>query len=467
MRFKTLYVCIILIVFQLKLIAQTYVPDNNFEQALINLGYDTAPLDNFVPTANINTITNLDVSEQNISDLTGIEDFTSLISLDCSQNILTTLNVSQNSLLTELFIHDNLLTNIDVSNLTALKILWCYSNNLNTLNVINNTSLISLVCWNNNLSILNVTNNTALTVLVCEENNISNLDITQNTALNRLQCGNNTLNNLNLKENTNLTYLACENNQLTTLDISENKALKTVICSNNNFKTLDFSKNLNLSYLDCNTNELCTLNVKNGNNSAINFIDFSNNNFLNCVVVDNENADFSTWQPTNFNNYTNTVETCNVFVPVDELDDFIGTTYTLPTLTNGNYFTESEANGTPLSAGNVINQSQLIYIYNATVCDSNESSFYVFITDSDYYIPKYFTPNNDGSHDLWQIIDNTNSINTISIYNKYGKLIKFLAQGILEWDGTFKGNHLPTDDYWYVINFNTGEVLRGHFTLKR
>ena len=37
---------------------QTYVPDDNFEQALINLGYDNI-LDNYVATSSIDTITNL------------------------------------------------------------------------------------------------------------------------------------------------------------------------------------------------------------------------------------------------------------------------------------------------------------------------------------------------------------------------------------------------------------------------
>ena len=52
----------------------TYVPDNNFEQALINLGYDNT-LDDYVLTANIESITYLNITEKNISDLTGIQDF--------------------------------------------------------------------------------------------------------------------------------------------------------------------------------------------------------------------------------------------------------------------------------------------------------------------------------------------------------------------------------------------------------
>jgi len=72
---------------------QTYVPDDNFEQALINLGYDTV-LDDSVLTSNINTITTLDVSFQNIADLTGIEDFTALTTLWCYYNQLTSLRIN-------------------------------------------------------------------------------------------------------------------------------------------------------------------------------------------------------------------------------------------------------------------------------------------------------------------------------------------------------------------------------------
>ena len=73
----------------------TYIPDNNFEQELIHLGYDDV-LDNWVLTESIDTITSLTVNWEWISDLTGIEDFISLIYLDCSGNDLAELNVSNN-----------------------------------------------------------------------------------------------------------------------------------------------------------------------------------------------------------------------------------------------------------------------------------------------------------------------------------------------------------------------------------
>ena len=48
-------------------VGYTFVPDNNFEQALINLGYDNF-LDDYVYTDSINSVTHLDVSSSSISD---------------------------------------------------------------------------------------------------------------------------------------------------------------------------------------------------------------------------------------------------------------------------------------------------------------------------------------------------------------------------------------------------------------
>ena len=68
----------------------TYVPDDKFEQALIDLGYDTT-LDDYVVTAKISSVTELDVSNKEISDLTGIEAFAALTQLECWNNQLTSL----------------------------------------------------------------------------------------------------------------------------------------------------------------------------------------------------------------------------------------------------------------------------------------------------------------------------------------------------------------------------------------
>lgn len=61
----------------------TNIPDPNFEQALIDLGYDSGTIDGSVPTANISGVTSLLVNNKNISDLTGIQDFVALTILKC------------------------------------------------------------------------------------------------------------------------------------------------------------------------------------------------------------------------------------------------------------------------------------------------------------------------------------------------------------------------------------------------
>ena len=93
----------------------TFVPDNNFEQELINLGYDFV-MDNGVETMAIDTVKSLYINGLGIADLTGIEDFVVLRDLFCYSNQLTSLNLSNNAQLFEVSCGDNQLTYIDVRN---------------------------------------------------------------------------------------------------------------------------------------------------------------------------------------------------------------------------------------------------------------------------------------------------------------------------------------------------------------
>ncbi|MBN2017273.1 MAG: LruC domain-containing protein [Candidatus Cloacimonetes bacterium] len=154
----------------------TYVPDDNFEQALIDWGYDDV-LDDYVLTANINTVTSLDVTSRSISDLTGIEDFVALTGLYCWGNQLTTLDVSANTVLNDLYCYVNQLTSLDVSANTALTILCCTYNQLTSLDVSANTALEELKCWDNQLTNLDVSANTALTILGCHFNQLTMLNV--------------------------------------------------------------------------------------------------------------------------------------------------------------------------------------------------------------------------------------------------------------------------------------------------
>ena len=93
----------------------TSIPDVNFEQALINSGYDFL-IDGFVETSAIDTVTELMINNNNISDLTGVESFIALQSLFCYDNNLTTLNLVNNTQLFEVTCSNNNLTSIDLRN---------------------------------------------------------------------------------------------------------------------------------------------------------------------------------------------------------------------------------------------------------------------------------------------------------------------------------------------------------------
>ena len=88
------------------------------------------------------------------------------------------------------------------------------------------------------------------------------------------------------------------------------------------------------------------------------------------------------------------------------------------------------------------------------------------VTIIDY--PKFFTPNNDGFNDLWQVKGiNKFPNSTIFIFDRYGKLLKQLTANSSGWDGLYNGKEINTDDYWFKIEFGDGKSFSGHFTLKR
>lgn len=84
--------------------------------------------------------------------------------------------------------------------------------------------------------------------------------------------------------------------------------------------------------------------------------------------------------------------------------------------------------------------------------------------------PKYFTPNDDGINDTWQLFGVSEMFqpNTkIKIYNRFGKLLKEILPTSGGWNGTLNGEVLPSDDYWFAVQLEDGRIFKDHFTLKR
>lgn len=84
--------------------------------------------------------------------------------------------------------------------------------------------------------------------------------------------------------------------------------------------------------------------------------------------------------------------------------------------------------------------------------------------------PNYFTPNGDGYNDRWNINLPEDYNGLISIFDRYGKLIKQISPSSMGWDGTFNGELLPSTDYWFKVVYledNIQKEFKSHFSLKR
>lgn len=83
--------------------------------------------------------------------------------------------------------------------------------------------------------------------------------------------------------------------------------------------------------------------------------------------------------------------------------------------------------------------------------------------------PRFFTPNGDGFNDTWQLIGTGKDVvaGNITIYDRYGNLLKQLDADSQGWDGNFLGKMLPASDYWFRITLVDGREFKGHFALKR
>ena len=335
----------------------TSIPDANFEAFLethnadgevVDVG-DTSSMgdgienNNLVTTANINTVTSLDVLGKGIAHLRGIEDFVLLETLNCSSNVLTVLDLTKNSSLTSLNCESNSLIYLNVKNGNTLAITtfnalenenlsciqiddemiapfnWEYDNqegfnmefNLNCgltyvpddnfeayLETHNSTGDVVPVgdvssmgdgIENNNLvATANISEVTSLTVSGLEISDLTGIEAF--AALRFLNCDYNTLSSLDMSGNLNLDTVYANNNNLTSINVSNNTVLTQIYCSNNNISNLDVSLNVNLRGLYCSNNALSVLNVS--TNTALTALYCGYNNLTSLDVSTNVSLNY-------------------------------------------------------------------------------------------------------------------------------------------------------------------------------
>jgi Leucine-rich repeat (LRR) protein len=368
---KAFYTLLILLIPFVGFGQLTYVPDDNFEQALIDLGYDDI-LDDYVQTNNINQILELDLPWwANISSLTGIEDFTQLTSLICRNNQITTLDLSNNSLLTFIDCSNNQITTLDLSNNSLLTFIDCSNNQITYISFnYNNNAVEELNCSRNNLSSLTIfqnygsTPNNILKHLNIEDNLFENFNFTSYTGLEYLYIGKNKFKNIDLSSNVNLKQFSSYDvysgdspneyfNQINSISFFNNSNIENIIITNsylpdsnkvhsiilpyeaenltsinlfnNLIECLDVSMYPNLQSISLGNNQLNQLNLQNGNQNLTPGI---NNNNLSCVEVTNLGI-ANSWNGvdsfTTFSLDCNTDYNCHpkTFVPDDNFEEFL------------------------------------------------------------------------------------------------------------------------------------------------
>ncbi len=201
---------------------ESHFPDETFRDYIA--GNLDGNHDNILSKDEIQNITSIDVGcWYIITDLSGIQYFTSLETLNCCNNNVKSLDLTGLTKLTTLDCQDNLLSALDLSDCPNLKSLDCGRNSIRDFSAVkfaDSTKLEILCCSNNWMTKLDVSSLTGLKVLDCSINELTSLDVSNCKKLDVLYCHTNELTSLNVSGCTELSEIQCDHNKLTTLDVS-------------------------------------------------------------------------------------------------------------------------------------------------------------------------------------------------------------------------------------------------------
>lgn len=137
---------------------------------------------------------------------------------------------------------------------------------------------------------------------------------------------------------------------------------------------------------------------------------------------------------------------------------------------SGNY--QYSFNGAPFQTSNKFSVEVLPGTYPIKVINEGAcNSLIIEVTIINY--PKFFTPNQDGHNDFWNITSlREDHSAVIYVFDRYGKLLTSFKPKSKGWDGTYHGKQMPANDYWFLVEYtdrnnNVPREFRANFTLKR
>lgn len=300
-----------------------YIPDAALKSYLVN-NYDDDG-DEEISIAEADNITMINCSGKGVTDLTGVEACTNLVTLNCSNNTITTIKLPSLTALRTLTCNGNPIEHIDVDGCTSLQYLNLQGVTTNAISnsaisidgysqastlhfTAKNTPFTSFTVKNSaDLAVLEfygeftdvaVTDNSVLESLVFHtpavnatlsgNSSLKGIDVSAMGTLESLDVQKCCLQTLDVTKNLALTSLVCNNNELTSLDVSNNTSLVKFYCNDNKLPKINVTVNTALQEFDVSNNLLSALNVR--NNTALTYLSVSNNAELSILNVDYNTA---------------------------------------------------------------------------------------------------------------------------------------------------------------------------------
>lgn len=277
--------------------------DINLKKYMVSL-YDEDE-DGEISVAEAEDVVNINCSNKNISDLSGLEKCPNLKYLDINGNSVCEIVLPNLSKLETIVAYGNPIEKININNDTSIKALYLqdvstnaiYSETQIRIRNYEQASTLYLAFAGTKYTTLVLSNSTALTSFDVSENTqltslwvngntlVKSIDVSSLTALTLLYAYDCALESLDVTNNVNLTTLSCYGNKLTSLDIDNNAKLKVLNVSKNNLTSIRLSNNTALEEVNVANNDLLNINVRKC--TLLKNLYVENNTNMTVITLDN------------------------------------------------------------------------------------------------------------------------------------------------------------------------------------
>lgn len=161
----------------------------------------------------------ISLRKKGITSMQGIEYFPNLEELNCGENQISNLDLSQNTKLLVLYTDENPISTLDLTHNPELKVFNCFHDTLTQLDLSQNTMLEQLVAGGSLLQEIDTRNNPNLKVFMYLAGNAKSFDFSQNPQLQSIWISGTPMTSLDVSTNKNLSQLWCHTTNLSTIDL--------------------------------------------------------------------------------------------------------------------------------------------------------------------------------------------------------------------------------------------------------